>query len=76
MIEGDDHALWLSMACGIVRIAGSDLDAWTRDSSRRVNVLVLDESDGAVNHEHSGGAMPNRGENGRWKTVVRGFWTA
>lgn len=50
VIEDDDHALWMNSACGVLRIARSDLSAWINDRSHKVQVLLLDESDGAVSH--------------------------
>jgi ligand-binding sensor domain-containing protein len=46
MIEDDDHAFWLSMACGLVRIEGSELRAWLRDPKRRVEGALYDGFDG------------------------------
>ena len=34
VIEDNDHSFWLYMACGLVRIARSELDAWVSDSKR------------------------------------------
>ena len=31
MMEDDDHSVWLYMACGLVRIARPELDAWATD---------------------------------------------
>jgi signal transduction histidine kinase/ligand-binding sensor domain-containing protein len=51
-MEDDDRSFWLYMACGLVRIARSELDAWaaavdkTQDTSRPVRVTVFDSSDG------------------------------
>jgi ligand-binding sensor domain-containing protein/signal transduction histidine kinase len=52
MMEDDLHSFWLYTACGLVRIARSELDAWTtavdqeKDIKRKVNVTVFDSSDG------------------------------
>ncbi len=32
-IEDDDRSLWLYTACGLVRIARSELDAWVADAA-------------------------------------------
>jgi len=51
-IEDDDRSFWLYTACGLVRIGRSELDAWStaadkqQDGSRRIQVTVLDSSDG------------------------------
>jgi signal transduction histidine kinase/ligand-binding sensor domain-containing protein len=52
-IEDDDHSVWLYMACGLVRIARSELDAWAAASEPRppgsgpaIHVTVFDSSDG------------------------------
>ncbi len=46
VVEDNDRSFWLYMACGLVRIAGSDLDAWVRDSRRAVQPAIFDSSDG------------------------------
>ena len=51
-IEDDDRSFWLYTACGLVRIGRSELDAWStaadkqEDASRRIQITVLDSSDG------------------------------
>jgi signal transduction histidine kinase/ligand-binding sensor domain-containing protein len=45
-MEGDDRSLWLYTACGLVRIARSDLDAWVADPNRTIQATVFDSSDG------------------------------
>jgi signal transduction histidine kinase/ligand-binding sensor domain-containing protein len=44
--EDDDHSLWLYTACGLVRIARSELDAWVADPNRTIRIAVFDSSDG------------------------------
>jgi signal transduction histidine kinase/ligand-binding sensor domain-containing protein len=46
-MEDDDHSIWLYMACGLVRIARRELDAWATDSKRMIQGKVFDSSDGA-----------------------------
>ena len=36
LIEADEHSFWLYTACGLVRIAQSDLDAWAADPKRTI----------------------------------------
>jgi signal transduction histidine kinase/ligand-binding sensor domain-containing protein len=45
-IEDNDHSLWLYTACGLVRIAGSELDAWVADPNRTIQATVFDSFDG------------------------------
>jgi signal transduction histidine kinase len=45
-IEEDDRSLWLYTACGLVRIARSELDAWIADPNRRVQTSLWDAADG------------------------------
>lgn len=45
-MEDDDHSLWLYAACGLVRIARPELDAWIADPQRRVETALWDASDG------------------------------
>jgi len=46
--EDHDHAFWLGMGCGLVRIAGSEVDAWVRDSTRSVQTKSFDAFDGVA----------------------------
>ncbi|HTZ57220.1 MAG TPA: two-component regulator propeller domain-containing protein, partial [Acidobacteriaceae bacterium] len=55
VIEDNDHSFWLYMACGMVRIAGSELDAWVSNSKRRVQTTVFDSSDGVRVRALAGG---------------------
>jgi signal transduction histidine kinase len=45
-MEDDDHALWVSTACGLARIARSELDTWVGDPRRTIQMTVFDNSDG------------------------------
>ena len=55
VIEDDDRSLWLYMACGLVRIARPELDAWVSDSKRSVRTTVFDNSDGVRTRALAGG---------------------
>ena len=45
-IEDDDGAFWLYTACGLVRIARTELEAWIVDPKRRVETTRWDAADG------------------------------
>jgi signal transduction histidine kinase/ligand-binding sensor domain-containing protein len=45
-IEDDDHSLWLNTACGLVRIARNELDAWIADPKQRIETTLWDAADG------------------------------
>jgi signal transduction histidine kinase/sugar lactone lactonase YvrE len=45
-MEDDDRSLWLYTACGLVRIARNELDAWIADPQRRIETTVWDAADG------------------------------
>jgi signal transduction histidine kinase/ligand-binding sensor domain-containing protein len=45
-MEDDDHSLWLYSACGLVRIRGSELDAWIADPKHKVQTAIWDAGDG------------------------------
>ena len=47
-IEDDDRSLWLYMACGLVRITRSELDAWIADPKRRIETTLWDAADGVT----------------------------
>jgi signal transduction histidine kinase/ligand-binding sensor domain-containing protein len=63
VMEDDDDFVWVYMACGLARIARSELDAWIvaapKDPTRRVTATVFDSSDGVRNHEGTTGASPS-----------------
>jgi len=63
VMEDDDHSFWVYMACGLVRIARSELDAWavsaTNDPTRRVQVTVFDSPDGVRSHTGTTGNSPS-----------------
>ena len=50
VMEDDDHSFWLYMACGLVRIARPELDAWATDPKRTIQSTVFDSSDGVRSH--------------------------
>ena len=45
-IEDNDRSLWLSMACGLVRISRSEVRTWEGEPNRSIQVTVFDSSDG------------------------------
>jgi signal transduction histidine kinase len=55
-IRDNDHAFWLYMPCGLVRIARYELDAWAaaadsdKGTKRMVQATVFDSSDGVTSH--------------------------
>ena len=55
MIEDDAGSVWLHMACGVVRISRSELDAWASQSKLTIHVTVFDRSDGVTSHRLSAG---------------------
>jgi PAS domain-containing protein len=44
--EDDDRSFWLYTACGLVRIARNEMDAWIADPKRRVETAVWGAADG------------------------------
>jgi len=46
VIEDEAHALWLYTACGLVRIARPELDAWAANPASTVHPTVFDITDG------------------------------
>ena len=59
MMEDDFHSVWLYTACGLVRIARTELDAWASDPKRKVHVTVFDSSDGVRSHSIAGDYTPH-----------------
>ncbi len=68
VIEDDDHAFWLDMACGLARIPRSEIEAWAaavekdKDTQQRVHATVFDSSDGVRIHASPGGYTPQVGK--------------
>jgi PAS domain S-box-containing protein len=50
MAEGHDRSVWLSMACGLVRIDGSELRAWLANPAYVLKVTTFQSSDGVISH--------------------------
>ena len=45
-MEDDEHSLWMYTACGLLRVAPTELDAWVADPKRRIETTVWDAADG------------------------------
>jgi signal transduction histidine kinase/ligand-binding sensor domain-containing protein len=58
VVEDDAGSFWLYMACGLVRIARSELDRWVSDPGRTVQTTVFDVSDGVRSHAFTHGTTP------------------
>jgi PAS domain S-box-containing protein len=52
VVEDDDHAFWLNMACGLVRLGRPELDRWVADPLRTIQATVFDSSDGVGVHSN------------------------
>src|SRR5262249_39341536 len=63
-MEDDDHAFWLYTACGLLRIARAEMDAWAavvdqdKDAQRTIQATVFDNSDGVRSLATSGHYSP------------------
>jgi signal transduction histidine kinase/ligand-binding sensor domain-containing protein len=49
-IDDNASSLWLSTACGLLRVDRSDLQAWASDATHAVHPVIFDGSDGFVIH--------------------------
>jgi len=58
VMEDDNQAFWLYMACGLVRIARPELDAWIADPKRTIQAKIFDSSDGVTSHAISSAETP------------------
>jgi signal transduction histidine kinase/ligand-binding sensor domain-containing protein len=47
LVNDQDGGLWLHLACGFVYISKRDVDAWSRDTSIRLDLKLYDALDGA-----------------------------
>jgi signal transduction histidine kinase len=48
--EDDARSVWLYMACGLVRVARSELDAWAAHPESTLRPTVFDSGDGVRSH--------------------------
>jgi signal transduction histidine kinase/sugar lactone lactonase YvrE len=74
-MEEDDHSFWLYTACGLVRIARPELDAWVKAPKRVIRYTVFSESDGVRSHPIAPGTSPPvaKAADGKlWFLVSRG----
>jgi ligand-binding sensor domain-containing protein/signal transduction histidine kinase len=58
-LEDNQHAFWLYMPCGMPRIDGSDLDAWSADPRHTIHAAVFDSLDGVRSQWGAGGYGPH-----------------
>ena len=59
MREDDNHAAWLYMPCGLVRISHSELQAGVTDPNKVIKSTLFDASDGIRTSATSTSASPN-----------------
>ncbi len=55
MMRDDAHSVWLYLACGLVRVARSELAVWESDPTHILQTTVFDVSDGVSRHRSTGG---------------------
>jgi signal transduction histidine kinase/ligand-binding sensor domain-containing protein len=56
--EDELNAVWLYTSCGLVRIARTELDAWTRNPEMQIHPTVFDATDGVPGHQFPSGYNP------------------
>jgi len=61
-MEDNDHAVWLYMACGLVRIARPELDAWLTNPKGTIQTTVFGNSDGVRLVALTGALSPHVGK--------------
>ena len=75
VVEDDSRSLWIYMACGLVRIPRTQLDAWVADPHRQILVTAFDTSDGVKSHAsvlQSAPRMTKAADGKVWFTPVDG----
>jgi signal transduction histidine kinase/ligand-binding sensor domain-containing protein len=45
-VRADDRSLWMYGDCGLIRVAGAEIDAWSANKTSTVRSTLLDASDG------------------------------
>jgi ligand-binding sensor domain-containing protein/signal transduction histidine kinase len=64
VMEDDAHAFWLYTACGLVRVARAELEAWAadadqgKDAKRTIQATVFDITDGVTSRAYPIGFSP------------------
>jgi len=58
MMQDDADSFWLYMACGVVRVAKTEMDAWVADPKRTIRTTVFDSSDGVRSRALTTGYTP------------------
>jgi len=58
-VEDDIHTFWLYTACGLVRVARTELEAWSAHPELTIKAMVFDSSDGVRSRESVGGYGPH-----------------
>jgi len=63
LTEDDAHSYWLDTACGLMRIAGAELEAWAatdenKRAAHRIQGVVFDTSDGVRSRAFGSGYRP------------------
>jgi len=58
VVEDDARALWLSTACGLLRVDRSDLQVWASDAKHTIHPTIFDGSDGFRMHAMLTGYSP------------------
>jgi signal transduction histidine kinase len=58
MMEGDADSIWLYTACGLVRMAQSELDAWASNPKSTIHPTVFDTVDGVRSQQFHYGRSP------------------
>ncbi len=71
VMEDDARSFWLYTACGLVRIARSELDGWVNDPRRTVRTTVFDDSDGVRSHAFTNGTTPRVSPSPRMENCIR-----
>jgi len=74
-VEDEDHAVWLYMPCGLVRVENTEFDAWVRTPKHILKTTVFDSSDGVQSVGIYGGYGPHvtKSRDGRiWFTPSEG----
>ena len=74
MMEDDADSVWLYLACGLVRIARAEFDAWASDPKQQIRTTVFDSSDGVRNLGLEFGYSSVVAKSSDGKTVVLAFW--
>ncbi len=74
--EDNRGSVWMYLACGLVRVDGTDLRAWAASPAQTIHATFFDRSDGVTGHRNTAGynSVVSKAPDGRlWFAAAGGL---